>query len=100
MANRVRVVCFCAALLGLSGVSRAQGQNSSISGRVTDRFGGTYASVTVTLHNEATQTDQTTKTDETSHFRFVDVPIGIYVVRVEKEGYSAASRSRTLTVLK
>ena len=98
MANRVRVVCFCAALFGLSGVSRAQAQNSSISGRVTDRSGGTYASVTVTLHNEATQTDQTTKTDETSHFRFVDVPIGIYVVRVEKEGYSAASRSRTLTV--
>lgn len=68
----------------------------AISGNVTDASGGAVESAKVVLKNVATQTEQTATTDASGRYQLNDLTIGIYRVRVEKAGFSAAARNLTL----
>jgi outer membrane receptor protein involved in Fe transport len=50
----------------------------------------------VVLTNVATQVEQATSTDASGRYQFGEVSVGIYRVRVEKEGFSTAARNLTL----
>ena len=70
--------------------------SGQITGKVTDRNAGALASVKVTLRNVATQTELTATTDGTGQFQFDNVAIGIYRLRIEKDGFNAAARNLTI----
>lgn len=67
-----------------------------ISGRISDRTAGALASVKVVLKNLATQTEVTTTTDNTGHYEFDNVAIGLYRLRVEQPGFSTGARTVTV----
>ncbi len=71
----------------------------SITGRVTDRTAGVLAGARVTLRNVATQTDLVTTTDGAGQYRFENIAIGIYRLRVELTGFNTAVRNLTVTEL-
>lgn len=70
-----------------------------VSGQVTDHVGSALPGVRVFLHNVATQAERATMTDGTGRYEFSEVSIGIYRLRVEKEGFSVATRSLSLAEL-
>ena len=72
----------------------AQG-TADIVGRVTDTSGGVLPAVTVTAENMATKNVRTTVTSDTGDYLFTLLPIGVYTVKIELQGFqSVSSRSR------
>jgi hypothetical protein len=57
------------------------------SGTVKDQSGGTVAGATVTLTNQATNVNQTTKTDGDGNYLFPRVQAGVYRLTVEHGGF-------------
>lgn len=66
----------------------AQTQPAMIEGSVEDTSGGTIASVVVTLRNSETNQTRTSLSDRQGFFRFTDVPVGTYEIRVDYEGFA------------
>jgi hypothetical protein len=83
-----------ASLLFLSGIAAAQAVGTaSIQGRLTDDTGATLPGVTVTITSPALQLPQMVFVSETDgQYRFIDIPIGIYSVRYELEGFQSLVR--------
>jgi outer membrane receptor protein involved in Fe transport len=75
-----------ATLLVFSTLSFAQG-TADIVGRVTDTSGGVLPAVTVTAENIATKNVRTTITSETGDYVFTLLPIGVYTVKIELQGF-------------
>jgi hypothetical protein len=75
-----------AALLLFTTLSFAQG-TADIVGRVTDSSGGVLPAVTVTAENIATKNVRTTVTSETGDYVFTLLPIGVYTVKIELQGF-------------
>jgi len=73
-------------LLALNTVLFAQG-TADIVGRVTDTSGGVLPAVTVTAANIATKNVRTTVTGDTGDYVFTLLPIGVYTVRIELQGF-------------
>ena len=73
-------------LLALSGVAFAQG-TADIVGRVTDTSGGVLPAVTVTAENIATKSVRTTVTSDTGDYVFTLLPVGVYTVKIELQGF-------------
>ncbi len=69
----------------------------SLTGKVTDRTAGALAGVKVTLRNVAVQTEVTATTDAGGEYRFENVAIGIYRLRVEMKGFNVAYRTLTVS---
>src|SRR5690348_17061659 len=79
-------------------VPTAAGQSSTnsarIEGRVTDESGAVLPGVTVTITSRSLQAPQlTTVTDESGHYRFPQLPGGIYTVTFELSGFQRVIRS-------
>src|SRR5262245_63505827 len=91
------LVAFVFACLFL--VIPAFAQNGAVSGTVTDASGAAVESAKVVLKNIATQTEQTATTDASGRYQLNELAIGVYRVRVEKVGFSTASRNLTLADL-
>ncbi|MEM2591090.1 MAG: TonB-dependent receptor [Thermofilaceae archaeon] len=84
---------------GFRGEPWAGGQTGGvITGQVTDKSGSALPSALVSLRNVATQTERVTTTDASGRYEFSQVSIGIYRVRIEKDGFSAAVRTLSLVV--
>ena len=73
-------------LLALNTLVFAQG-TADIVGRVTDSSGGVLPAVTVTAENIATKNVRTTVTSETGDYMFTLLPIGVYTVKIELQGF-------------
>ena len=67
----------------------AQSGRASITGVVTDSSGAVVQSVTVTATNTATGVATSTKSNESGSYSLLQLPAGLYSIRVEKEGFSA-----------
>src|SRR6185295_9827846 len=82
--KRLIVTLVAVVTFGLWLAPPALGQSGGvISGKVEDRTGGALAGVRVVLVNVATQVEQATDTDNSGHYQFGDVSVGIYRLRVE-----------------
>ena len=83
-----------AILLGLlPSVSEAQTTDGSLRGEVTDNQGATVADAKVTATNLASQVTYATTTTSSGVYVFSNLPVGIYSVAVEREGFQKYVRS-------
>jgi len=66
--------------------------SAAISGRVTDPAGAVVSGATVTAHNLETHAMRTTVTDEAGRYSILSLAVGIYEVRISKQGFQEAIR--------
>lgn len=64
----------------------------SLSGTVSDATGSVIPGATVTVTSQGTSFSRVAKTDDTGHFLVPLLPIGIYTIRVEYQGFQAAEQ--------
>jgi hypothetical protein len=65
-----------------------QSATATIEGNVTDANGAVIAGANVKAINKATSAERTTVSDSNGNYSFRLLPIGIYSVKVEKQGFS------------
>ena len=80
-------------LLGLNGLGWAQSGRGSVTGTVRDSSGAAIPGADVTVINSATNQTYTLTTNETGNFTAADVPVGTYLVRVQKQGFDKSEIS-------
>lgn len=88
--NRNRSVHFALSfllLLAAAGSALGQGTASRVTGTVVDPSGAVVPGATATLTNEGTNISFTTETTSTGTYVFDSVQVGIYTVKVEKQGF-------------
>lgn len=66
----------------------AQGRTGVLEGSVADTSGGVIADAQVVLRNLETNQTRNAATDHDGVFRFTDVPVGMYEVRVDSGGFA------------
>jgi hypothetical protein len=86
------LVVFVAALL-IAAMAWGQGATGIITGNVSDGSGAAILAAKVTATNTGTGVQSTANTNETGSYRFVDLPVGMYTVTIEANGF----RKTTLT---
>jgi hypothetical protein len=79
----------CLIVLCLSPASQGQA-TASFSGAVLDTSGAAISGATVTATSQGTGVSRQTKTDDSGHYLFPLLPVGIYTVRVEFQGFRPA----------
>jgi hypothetical protein len=78
--------------------ARSQFDTATVLGTVTDPSGAVVPHSQVALHNTATGAQATATTDDRGEFRFVDISIGSYELKVTATGFQPASAKFELTV--
>jgi len=78
--------------------ARAQFDTATVLGTVTDPSGAVIPHCSVALHNTATGALDTATTDDRGEFRFVDISIGSYELKVTATGFQPAAAKFVLTV--
>src|SRR5262245_52179546 len=63
----------------------------SVKGYVKDSSGAVVARVTVELKNSVTNVTQTTESDETGYFQFLQTPPGRYELTVKSPGFRTST---------
>ncbi|PYU16730.1 MAG: TonB-dependent receptor [Acidobacteria bacterium] len=87
------VVLLLVFLVGTSSAALAQfGSAGSIRGTVVDQTGGVVPDAVVEIHNPISGYRQTTKTDASGEFLFLNIPRNPYHLSVSKEGFQIASQ--------
>ncbi|MGD0736403.1 MAG: TonB-dependent receptor [Terracidiphilus sp.] len=84
--------------VALAASARAQFDTATVLGTVTDPTGAVVANGQVALHNTATDALLTTATDDHGEFRFVDVSVGAYELKVTAQGFQPTAAKFDLTV--
>jgi hypothetical protein len=69
----------------------AQGATGRISGHVADSTGASIPDAAITLTNTATSGVRTTVSTSSGDYTFASVPIGIYVLKAEHQGFKSAT---------
>jgi Carboxypeptidase regulatory-like domain/TonB dependent receptor len=83
-----------AILLGLSAsISNAQTNDGSLRGEITDNQGASVADAKVTATNLASQVTYNTTTTSSGVYVFSNLPVGIYSIAVEKDGFQKYVRT-------
>ncbi|MGA2832660.1 MAG: TonB-dependent receptor [Terracidiphilus sp.] len=78
--------------------ARAQFDTATVLGIVTDPSGAVVSHSQVALRNTATGALSTATSDDRGEFRFIDVPIGPYELKVTAPGFQAATAKFELSV--
>jgi hypothetical protein len=78
--------------------ARSQFDTATMLGTVTDPSGAVVPHAQVALHNTATGALTTATSDDRGEFRFVDISIGAYELKVTAPGFQSASAKFELTV--
>lgn len=82
----------------LAASARAQFDTATVLGIVTDPSGAAVSHSQVALHNTATGALATATSDDRGEFRFIDVSIGPYELKVTAPGFQVATAKFELTV--
>ncbi|MGA3011105.1 MAG: carboxypeptidase regulatory-like domain-containing protein [Terracidiphilus sp.] len=77
---------------------RAQFDTATVLGIVTDPSGAVVSHSQVALRNTATGALSTAASDDRGEFRFIDIPIGPYELKVTATGFQVATAKFELTV--
>src|ERR1700683_2228189 len=84
--------CGCVCILGLlfllGGPVSAQDATGRVVGSVADQQGAAVPGAKVTVTNSATRQSSTTTTREDGSFEVLNLPIGLYSVAVEHDGFN------------
>jgi hypothetical protein len=72
---------------------RRYGQ-AAVEGKVTDMLNAAIAGAEISLINEQTKREISTRANESGRFRFMDVEPGLYTIRVDSPGFSRLEFSR------
>lgn len=84
-----RVLCGAALILAvLASYGLAQSARARIIGTVTDPQGAVVPKATISVTNVATGVQTRTVTDSDGNYQALELPIGPYKVKVEKEGFT------------
>jgi hypothetical protein len=67
--------------------------SANVSGVITDPSGAAVSAATVTARSLDTGISRTAPTDQSGHYRFYALPVGVYEVRVTKDGFAEGIRS-------
>src|SRR6266404_7669464 len=68
----------------------AQVNTASLTGQVTDTAGAVIPNVSVTVKNKATAAERSTNTDSSGYYTFSSLPVGVYSVTIELQGFKRA----------
>jgi hypothetical protein len=90
----VSLLSLCACLLLSAGAAKAQNLYGSIRGTVTDSTGATVPGATVTATNMATNVPQQVTSKDDGSYSFLQLAIGDYSVKAEKNGFQAFTANR------
>jgi hypothetical protein len=91
-----RVALFIAVLaflIGMAGTSQAQTASGQITGTVKDTSGAVIAKVKVTVSSQLTGVTRETATNDSGDYVFPLLPVGVYSVAAEQQGFRVAKRS-------
>jgi len=66
--------------------------NGTFSGTITDKTGSVIAGATVKITSQATGVSREAKTDSTGHYLIPLLPVSIYTVHVEAQGFQPAEQ--------
>src|ERR1700676_1034949 len=84
----VAVLCFVFSLCPLL-YSQA---NGSLSGTVADKTGSVVAGATVKITSQGTGVTREVKTDDSGHYTAPFLPVAIYTIRVESQGFQTTEQ--------
>jgi len=88
---RELLCAFFVLTLSLCFASSGWGQaTGSFSGTVTDKSGSVISGASVTATSQGTGLSRASKTDDAGHYLIPLLPVGIYTLRVEFQGFRAA----------
>jgi hypothetical protein len=91
MSKRIVFAVIICCAMCLCWGQKAFGQaTGSIAGTVTDKSGGGVAGASVKVTSQTTGITRETKTDETGHYNVDLLPVSIYTVRVEYQGFQSS----------
>src|SRR5258705_6417787 len=68
----------------------AQVNTASLTGQVTDAAGAVIPNASVTVKNKATAAERSTSTDSSGYYTFASLPVGVYSVTIELQGFKRA----------
>ena len=83
------MVLFCYICVSFCGAQ----VSANLSGVVTDSSGAAVSGATVTAKSVDTGISRTSTTGSSGRYRFFALPVGVYEVRVTKDGFAEAVRS-------
>jgi len=82
----------CLSILTLAGVALPQADRGTVTGLVTDSSGSAVTGAQLSLVNTATNLSFETVSNESGNYRFISVPIGIYIVKATSPGFQTSER--------
>src|SRR6201984_240966 len=91
--HRVWLLLVALALMVVIPHSALAQATATLNGVVRDSSGAVIPRATVTLHNTDTGTERESLTNDSGLYVFVSVPPGEYVLKVTKEGFTAATQA-------
>ncbi|MFN8006254.1 MAG: carboxypeptidase-like regulatory domain-containing protein [Terriglobia bacterium] len=92
-ALRLAVVLFGLSMLTGSGSLFAQSGRGTINGTILDSAGAVVQGVKITVTDPATGVSSTTESTDVGTYTVPDLPVGLYTLRVEKQGFKTIIRS-------
>jgi hypothetical protein len=87
-----RLVLILALAISIASPVCAQTPTGEISGVVSDQAGSVVAGVRVLLTNIATNAIREVQTNDSGLYAFPSIPPGIYILKIEKQGFRAVER--------
>src|SRR5438270_11007660 len=93
MRNQVVCSLMLVLLLDCAGMLQAQSATGQITGTVKDASGALVPNAKVTLTNQQTGITREAKTNDTGAYTFPLLPVGMYSVAAEQQGFRMAKRS-------
>jgi Carboxypeptidase regulatory-like domain len=87
----LRSLILCAAVAGICLDGWSQEVTASITGTVTDSAGAALPGATVTATSQERGQSYVAVTNDTGLYRITQLPVGAYVVKIEKAGFASAS---------
>lgn len=81
-----RVLLLAALFLGLATVAFGQ-STATLQGTITDQKGSVVPGAKVTVRNQATGIERTSQTDTDGNYQIAALPVGLYSVQVEAQGF-------------
>lgn len=88
LASLLRWATLAALLLGLAAMAQAQ-STATVQGSVTDTSNAALPNATVTIHNQNTGVDVTTKTDQSGYYVMPGLLPGLYQITVSANGFQS-----------
>src|SRR6267143_361755 len=82
-----------AACVFMTGTVAFGQSTATLQGTVTDQKGAVVANATVIVRNQATSIERTTQTDSSGNYQLAALPVGMYSVVVQAQGFKSEAVS-------